>query len=418
MAKKSGFFKNIFSNPNKKQKQTWSTGTIAFGSGSSYYLSDKSVIKISEFYSAIDMIANDIASINYRPSNIKTNESKTIRYLDTNWESPWNKILNKKPNTFMSKTEFFKNSIFDLFIRGAFYWYIYKDSKGNPLELIPVDPETIKKVKSESSPSGYKYELTLFNDYKSNDIDYVSYEDIISVHYSDIERVSDAQFKYVHSTLLEQLGLKSLYDTQQLNQAPRVLAKAKTPESLTEKSKEELKTSLTEFFEAAKDVSRSAILIQDPKAEIEIINSDKSMITSPLAKEFVNQIMTNLANALHIPLPKLNIVTSGQSYYKSREGINIDYINDAVVPWAEKIVAKLNEVIYPNKSKKEFKYEISKLLSVDKATQAEYLSKMRQNGIYTTNELRNVAGLPPVDNGDVIYGNGTLTELGKGGTDG
>lgn len=410
------FLKDIFPNQNKQETIQYYDGSISASSGTSFYASEKNIIKIPEFMSAIDMIANDIASASFYDSTIKYADGDTIKYNQKLTKSQWTLLLNKTPNDFQSATEFWKSNIYNLFIRGAFFFYIYRDSQGRPKEFIPIHPNSIRKVKDEDGV--YGYEITFFDEtkmYEKPKKATVPYGDVFSMYAFDLENISDLHFRSVYSSLLEQLGLKNQYDLTQLNQSARILAHVKVPENLNDAQKKDIKESMREFFTNAKDVKNSAVLVTDPKAEIEILDGNKTQIKASVEPAFVEMIMVKLANALHIPLPKLNIVGSGQSFYKSREGINIDYISDAIRPWLEKIVSKLNALVYPKSTTKEFVFSVDKLMEIDFATRAEYSSKMRQNGILTTNELRVLNGFPPVEGGDKIFGNGTLAELGKGG---
>lgn len=57
------------------------------------------------------------------------------------------------------------------------------------------------------------------------------------------------------------------------------------------------------------------------------------------------------------------------------------------------------------------KYNINVILRADPAQQAEMLSKYVANGIYTINEAREKAGLPPVENGNINVVNGSCKDI-------
>lgn len=413
MGKVSNFLTNIFKGTNKQQQSTYYESPIMNASGSSFVASESNVVKIPEFMSAIDMIANDIAAIDYKETKIKFNSADNIRYNERVKNSKWEMLLNKQPNDFMTSIEFWKMNIYNLFIRGGFFFYIYRDTSGRPTEFIPIHPNSIRKAKDKDGV--YFYEVTYFdNEYTNPVVHEIPFDDVFSMYAFDLENITDMNFRSVYSTLLEKLGLKNQYDLIQLNQSPKILAHVKVPNNIGQEEKNILKESLSEFFRNAKKIDSSSVLVTDPKAEVEILGGDKTKISNAVDKDFIKEIMVGLANMLHIPLPKLNVVDTGQSFYKSREGINIDYVADTIKPWVNKIVSKLNSLAFSKSTTKEFTFSIDKLLMVDHATRAEYLSKNRQNAIMTTNELREKEGLAPVPDGDKLFGNGTLVELGKG----
>lgn len=408
----ASFLKNIFSNPNKKQNQNYSNTTITSANEGSYLLTETNFLKIPEFISAIDMIANDIAAVKFRESKIRFWETQNYEYNEIVKGSNWNYLLNKFPNDFQSGFEFWKTNIFNFFIRGAFFFYIYKDAKNRPLELIPIHPNSIKKIKDDDD--NYAYQLSFFestNPFKEVTKINVPYKDIFSMYVFDLENISDLTFKNVYYSLIEQIGLKNQFDLIQLNQSPRLISKVKVPRKMEKNQKEELRKELKTFFDASKKLNTSATLITDEEWDIEFIDNAKSQIKSAVDPDFVKNLMVKLANAFHIPLPKLNIVDTGQSFYKSREGINIDYVNEAIKPLLDKIISKLNSIIFQKSATKEFIYDIKKLIEVDFATKGSYTNQMRQNGILSTNELRLINGYAPIKNGDKLLGNGTLVDI-------
>lgn len=403
------------SNINEKTFSEFSTNTMMDFASDTYPLDIASVLKIPEISSTIDMIGDAIAGADLFDTKIikETKKGLSTKSNKIIENSQWNILLNRKPNSFMSKTEFIKSSISNYFLRGGFYWLINYSEKGVPLELIPLDPDLTKLIVNENNEFVYEYDATLdetsFSNYSGKI--FIPYEIVIACHYADLERVTDNSFININSKLIQQLGLKNNYFSLQLNQAPRLLAHVSTQSSLTEKQEEELHEKMGNFFRDAKNAESSAVIITGPKYEVKLLGNDASKISSPVDKDFINALMVNLANAFHIPLPKMNVVNTGQSFYKSREGINVDFYSEAVSPILRKITDKLNRIIYPDNLTNTFIYDYSNLIKFDKSTLGEFLNKMRQNGIFTTNELRKQANLEPIDGGERLFGNGTLMDL-------
>lgn len=397
-----GIFNKIFQNNNKKTISEYGSDSVAFGSiNDSYVLNEKNILRIPEFYSAMDLIADSIAQTEFLPTEIKYKNKDTIKTNEIKWKHTYYKLLNKKPNDFMDAYTFWKQNIFNYFLRGGFYVWINKDDKGNPLEFIPIDPTAIEKVKLGNND--FAYELSIWNTdtgYEKSKKVIIPYNNIIAVNYASLERVADLEFKYIFGTLLEQLGLKNNFDSNQLNSAPRLLAHVKTTSNLTEQQQKEIKESLTNFFKNAKSQDNSAVLVTDPKYDVVLLNKEGAKVQAGVDSEFVKTLLIKLANALHIPLPKLNIMNSGTSQYKSLETVQLNYLTDAVAPILHKIISKLNEIIYGNSTTKEFTYSYDKLMQFDKSTLGSYSEKMR--GTLTINELRLLNGYSYLDGFDKI----------------
>lgn len=397
-----GIFNKIFQNNNKKTISEYGTDSIAFGGyGNSYSLSEKNIMQIPEFYSAIDMIADSIAQTEFLPTKIEFHNGNTLKNNVPQWKDKYYRLLNKKPNEFMDAYTFWKQNIFNYFLRGGFYLWINKTNKGIPLELIPIDPSAIEKVKLANDD--FAYELSIWDSetgYEKAKKMIIPYKDIIAINYASLERVADMEFKYIYGTLLEQLGLKNNYDSTQLRSAPRLLAHVKATSALSAEQHEQIKKSLTTFFQNAKTQDKSAVLVTDPKFEVELLNKEGAKVQAGVDNEFVKSLLIKLANALHIPIPKLNIMDSGTSQYKSLETIQLNYLTDAVAPILHKIIGKLNEVIYGNLDNKEFTYSYEKLLQFDKGTLGTYTEKM--HGTLTINEIRKLNGFSYLEGFDKI----------------
>lgn len=405
------FFKKILGNTNKKEWSDFGDSSMRSFSATMEHLTESELLKIPDFYSALDLVCNAVASASINDTEIKYVGETSFRTNVYKKNSIWNLLLGRNPNQFMSKTEFFKSSMMNYFIRGGFYWYIGVNEANDPIELIPIDPNLIKKVKIENNEFAYEMEGNLAGVSGEQKKLIIPYDWIISCEYSDFTRVSDKSMVSIYSTLFQQLGLKNRYDTIQLKQSPRILAHVKSPDNLTPENLKKIRDNISKFFEGAKNLDKSAVFVGDPKLDVEFLGNNGTKIESAVATDFNNILMVKLANALHIPLPKLNIVLAGQGYYKSREGFNIDFLKEAVAPILQKIIDKLNHIVYPEDEDSAFVFDYNSLMKHDRATQSSWINNMRQNGILTTNELRHEAGFPSIDEGNTILGNGTLTDI-------
>lgn len=409
-AKTMNWIKKIFSNNNKKTTTTFSSESVAAVS-SGISLSEGDLLKIPEFFSGLDMIANSVAMIEYKPTEIESRNNDTLKTNKLLQDNELYEIMNKTPNTFQTKHVFWKQNIFNYFLRGAFYLFVYRNEKNKVEELIPIDPNKIEKVKTADGNFVYEliteYEESTYGQKPKTML--IPYEDIIAVHYAALERIEDLTFANIFSSLLEQLSLKNKFDKNQLNFAPRLLAHVKSVDNLDDEQRKKVKTSITTFFRDSKDPDKSSVLVTDPRYEVNLISKEGSKIQSSIDEGFVKELMRKFANALHIPMPLLGF-TESTSQYKSREGIYLDYLNNAIAPIIDNILAAFNKVIFGKDSNKEFKFSSEKLMQFDKQTLGEFSVKMQ--GILTINELRKLNGYPPLDGFDrVIAMNGNPVDL-------
>lgn len=403
-------FGKLFPQYHQKQNKDYSLGSLSLStSGITYVVNERTMIRIPELYAAIDMLANDIAETDWSETTINYGANKLRSNVEVE-NSKWNVLLNKKPNEYQSKSEFWKASIMDFFLRDGFYWYLARDTKGRVVEIYPIDPANISLVKDKEDPTKFYYELTTYEG-PTPDKTKIDYKDIISVTYSDISRVADAEFKTINNSLLQQLGLKNSFDLDTLNGSSRVQGIVKVPNDIEKDQEQKIMDRFKNFF-TGNSGNRSGVLVIDPKYDFQLIEKDKVQIKGAVDKDFAEQVMIKLANALHIPLPKLNM-GAGTGVYKGREGVEIDYLMNAIKPILNKIRDKLNHVIFGDVANKEFIFDFSKQLTFDAATRGTLSNQLRIAGVLTTNELRAMNGYGPIDNGDEIYIASNTMKLGS-----
>ncbi len=402
---KRSFWEKILKPLSKKTEKSWYDAPLATSMGSDYYLTEQTIMKIPEFMSAMEMIANDFAKARFHYSEVNYNGTLNIKSNKIMHKSAWENILNNKPNDFMTAFELKKYMIWNYFLRTGAYLFVVK--KSNKIqELIPIDPDLIEKVQDKDGNRGW--ELTLFEGTNKSK-QTIPYDQVIAMEYSQFERVSDKSFSRIYSSLLEQLGMANQYDITQLNAAPRMLMHVKVPTKITEDEQKKIKDSFSTFFKNSKNPNSSAILVTDPKLEVVPLGGDKTTIKSPVDKEFTNKIMIKLSNALHIPAPKLNLISDDKTY-KSREQVNIDYLEDAIQPLLELFTSQFNSIFVKNISKNEFIYDTEKLMVFDIDTKGKYTHSLSQNGVWMISEARKFNGLPYVDGTDIFLANGTMTD--------
>ena len=72
-------------------------------------------------------------------SLVEQGTDDTIKVNTLIKNSKWEMLLNRKPWEYQSAFDFWKQNMFNYFIRGGFYLWINKDSRGRPVELIPIE---------------------------------------------------------------------------------------------------------------------------------------------------------------------------------------------------------------------------------------------------------------------------------------
>ena len=89
--------------------------------------------------------------------------------------------------------------------------------------------------------------------------------------------------------------------------------------------------------------------------------------------------------------------------FSNIEHQSIEYVQDCLMPWGAKIENEFERKLLTTAQLPSWYYSIdySEILRGDSQSQAEYVSKLVTNGIFTPNEGRKYMFQNPIDGGDV-----------------
>lgn len=105
-----------------------------------------------------------------------------------------------------------------------------------------------------------------------------------------------------------------------------------------------------------------------------------------------------------------------KSSYSNSAAQNLSFYTDALLYTITAYEMELSRKLLTNKQVDDgyrIKFNISVILRADPAQQASMLSTYVNSGIYTINDARRKAGLPPVDGGDINTVNGSCKSIGE-----
>jgi HK97 family phage portal protein len=105
-----------------------------------------------------------------------------------------------------------------------------------------------------------------------------------------------------------------------------------------------------------------------------------------------------VARWLNIPTYKLK--DPENTNYSNMESLNIDYINNSLLPWSQRFRQEQEEKLFTaNETVKGYQilHNSNSLLEADKKTQAAFLSTMIYAGVYTRNEVRSLFDMNEID---------------------
>lgn len=370
------------------------------------YISTRKLLTLGFFNRCLEYIANDIASIDLKIFKLQKNEWKSD---DAN---NLNILLNRKPNEEMSGFEFKKWIVQSIFVYGAAAIFIARDNDGNPIELLPIYRNFIKREVVDGIP---RYKLTEYvgstetsqnNDVEALDADtYLDNEDVIWIPYFQIDGVQNVEFRTLYSSILNKIQENDVSTLNAFKNDTGLSLFVKLKNAANSEQKQKVAQALKESATFLKQTGMLAF-VYDDKMEIE---SNQKVLQSPISMDLRKSVAQELSAMFGIPCSFLGIETPNQSTNQLANS----YLDRCLNPILNLIVSKLEYSLFGDDVKKQIRYSLIKLSGLDLKDKIDMLSKAINAGILTINETRDMLGYNPVEDGDKLIANGSLNYVDK-----
>jgi HK97 family phage portal protein len=121
-----------------------------------YSVSPQVAMKAATVYACVKIISEDVGKL---PVHLYKDENGAKLPVDNDNIAY---ILRKKPNHYMTPFEFYEGIVWDLLIHGNFIAQISRSSRGEVLEILPLDPRSIQITKNAKTGL-FEYSATKLN---------------------------------------------------------------------------------------------------------------------------------------------------------------------------------------------------------------------------------------------------------------
>lgn len=380
---------NLFKKKEKPQLQEsytpYGLNSLVYNTNSSYR-NDKAML-ISTVYRCVDVISDSVAQLPLEPYKVDEKGYKR-KYV----EHPTYYLLNKEPNSNMSRFTFMKTLITSVLLNGNGYALIERDNKGNAtkLKLIPSELVTISRV--DPLKEKIMYNVVGINQL----IEPVNMIHILNFSYDGITGISTLQ--HARNTL----GLASDSEAHAegfFKGGANLAGIIKVQSSLTPKQKLDIKESWQATFSPVTGTPNGVAVLEG--------NMDFQPITvNPADAQLLETRQFNVIDICRFfGVSPVKAFDLSKSSYSTVEATQLAFLTDTLNPLLEKIELEFERKLYKpsERSSIDVRFDTSVLLRADKASQATYYNTLFQIGVITPNEIRKALDLEPLDNGDKSF---------------
>lgn len=323
-------------------------------------------IRNADVFTAIRVIASDIAGNPIQGSNDKTT-----------------KLLNDNPNSQMNGFNFKFALAVNLLLNGNAFAEITRDNSGRPTQLNFIkNSEMVVKQDDQSGIVTYNYKQSNTNSRQIAPVNmlhfkYFTQDGIVGV--SPLYALKDQiQVQKSGNSLLNSFFKNGINGTSVLkvNQS-----------DLSEASKENLRA---QFEKANSGNNALKTVVLDSSMDLSNLEVNTDVLKFINSNDWSSR---QIAEAFGIPIERLGVENS----HSSNEQSNILYLQNSLSNYFAVFTSEINSKLAGT-----YTFNTDKLFSADPETNQDLAIKGYQAGLLTVNEARGKIGLTPIENGDQL----------------
>jgi HK97 family phage portal protein len=282
-----------------------------------------------------------------------------------------------------TRAAFFQQVFSSLLVHGNSYTRVFRDAQGQVVNLVNLNPEKVEVERSKVGRKVYRYE-------GENRV--LTSDDVIHI----VDLILPGELKGLSrvETLKQSLGLNialSDYASRFFGTGASAAGVIEFPGNLTSEQAKQL----ADGFDArhrngSRRAHKTGVLSGGAKFVATQTDPEKSQ-----ALESRKFAVEEIARAFNVPLHLLGV--PGTASYASVEQNNLQFVSMTLRPLAEKVEAAFSRLLPGDAF---IKFQFNDLLRADLEARIRSYSVGAQAGFYSTNDIRRLEDMPPVDQGD------------------
>jgi len=343
-----------------------------------------SAIRFAAFFACLKVLSEDVGKL-----PIKLYKERPDRGRDVAKGHKVHRLISRRPNDFMTASEFWEMCVAHVVLRGNFYAFKVIVG-GEVVELLPLNPgAVVPKLRDDWT---LWYDVTFANGTR----DVLPASQIFHVRGLSLDGIRGlSALEYARETLglgiaAERHGAKLFVNGANPGGA------LETEQTLTDEVFERVKTSWNEKHTGVENSHKVAILEGGLKwTSVTMTNTDAQWLEN--RKHTDNQI----CGLLRVPPHKIAILD--RSTNNNIEHQSLDYVNDGLMPHLNRIENRIRIDLLNERDEEDHfaKFNVSALLRGDMKARSQFYKDMVYLGAYSPNDVLELEDRNPREGGDI-----------------
>jgi len=343
-----------------------------------------SAIRFAAFFACLKVLSEDVGKL-----PIKLYKERPDRGRDVAKGHKVHRLISRRPNDFMTASEFWEMCVAHVVLRGNFYAFKVIVG-GEVVELLPLNPgSVVPKLRDDWT---LWYDVTFANGTR----DVLPASQIFHVRGLSLDGIRGlSALEYARETLglgiaAERHGAKLFVNGANPGGA------LETEQTLTDEVFERVKSSWNEKHTGLENSHKVAILEGGLKwTSVTMTNTDAQWLEN--RKHTDNQI----CGLLRVPPHKIAILD--RSTNNNIEHQSLDYVNDGLMPHLNRIENRIRIDLLNERDEEDHfaKFNVSALLRGDMKARSQFYKDMVYLGAYSPNDVLELEDRNPREGGDI-----------------
>tara|TARA_R100001244_G_scaffold126111_1_gene96425 strand:- start:10636 stop:11835 length:1200 start_codon:yes stop_codon:yes gene_type:complete len=387
--------RNFFTtkSPEKKEQRGLSLSTLF--PNANPYTTDKA-LTLTSVWCAIRLLSESVSSL---PCSVYTKAANGDKIEDSN-----NRIYNLikyKPNNYQNKITFFEYIMMCICTTGNSYVQIIRDGGGTPIELIPLNPETVTPVINEGEIFYQIDEGAILDSY-----DLLHFKTITEDGLSGLSPIDQCQNALNWGLNVEEFG-----NTFFKNGA-KPSAVLATDRALSETAIDRLKNSFNNSYSKLNQSNSTMILEEGLTFKPISISPEQAQFL--LSRQFSIEEVARIFN-----IPPHMLKDLSKSSFNNIEMQSQEFVTYTLMPYITRIESEMNYKLFrTNEIGNTFiEFNVNGLLRGDVKSRTEAYKTAITNGYMSINEVRQKENLNSIEGGDKHFMQLNMTTIEKIGED-
>lgn len=371
-------------------------------SASGLLISQATAMAVSAVYRAVSVRAHDVARCT--PSLFTEAADGTRTKIKNH---PIARLM-KRPNRVQTWFEFARDTWVAYLLRGNAYWAILRDRRGDPAELIWINPDAVMVLEASDGSWFYNvnriglFQIAMLRNFPTA----IPAEDIVHIRGISFNMLVAA------STIgmsRDSIGLamgQNLQASRWINNGARPSGVLQTDKTLSDDVSKRLKAQWEEFQRGVQNTGRTAVLEEGLKWQ--------QLQLTAVDLQFINQqnfSVQEIARFFGVPTRKLMQPDTSKGSTIIQE--DQSYVNETVAPDLEMLEQKMVRTFDLDEEDLGIDIDESPLLRADPLTRYNLGRIGTLSGLTAPNEWRRGERLPPVPGGNTVRAPVNLAALGS-----